>query len=95
MNYETTGHILWPFRLERDEPYTTCDSCMKSLDEWEVDDSCEIDGRIFCDKCASEYIAFRCGMFRDVSEITKELIFNLKPINPVFHNAIHTLNNPR
>ena len=75
MNFDTTSHILWPFRLETYDPPTTCDSCMKSLDPWEVDDPIEIDGRFFCDKCADNLTHLRLeGFISGVAKKTNRLI---------------------
>ena len=52
---------------------TECDSCHEALNEYEEIDPCNIDGRVFCDSCGSEYIRSRCGTFRSVSDMTAEL----------------------
>ena len=83
-----------------DHKYTECSSCFKDLNEYELLDPCDIDGRIFCDKCASEFIAFRCGTLRDVSDMTHELRianaptvhYDMEPIHMVMHEAIENLN---
>jgi hypothetical protein len=63
-----------PFETLTDHPETECTSCHEALNEYEELDPCVLDGRLFCDCCASEYIAFRCGTFRDLSDITGELV---------------------
>ena len=49
-----------------------CDSCYDILSECEQDDPIEIDGRIFCDSCGSDYIGHRMPV-RKVSAMTHEL----------------------
>ena len=66
MNYNTTDSILWRFD-DKEEPVTTCDACMASLDEWEVEDPIEIDNRILCDRCASEVMRSKLpGIMREL-----------------------------
>lgn len=56
-----------------DHKYTECSSCYRDLNEYELEDPCDIDGRLFCDRCASEFIAFRCGTLRNCADMVKEL----------------------
>ena len=85
------------FETLTDHPETECTSCHETLNEYEELDPCVLDGRLFCDNCASEYIAFRCGTFRDLSDITEELVnehnwrlynrasFDVHPIRNIKH----------
>ena len=52
-NYDTTGHILWPYDGEPEY----CDLCGKRTD-YELT---EIDGDRVCDRCASDLIHARNG----------------------------------
>ena len=85
-----------------DHKYTECSSCFKDLNEYEIDDPAEIEGRIFCDACASEFVKLRCGNLRNCADMVKELrmentlrLYDLAPINEVFHEAIEKLNTLR
>jgi len=97
MNYETVDHPLWPYGSHHADAVPECSGCFNDLNEAETFDPCIIDGRIFCDSCASEYIAFRCGTLRKVSDMTHELRMNLNngydltPIHEVMHDAFKTI----
>lgn len=79
-SWNTTAHPDW---IEPEtERILICDSCYNPLNEFEQDDPIEIDGRIFCDRCAGDYITFRCGSIRKVSAITHELLLsNMTGVN--------------
>ena len=64
-----TEHILWPHD-KQPEPITHCDcGCGQRLEYFEIDDPCVIDGRVFKDSCASEYLRAK----HPVSEMTHSL----------------------
>jgi len=75
--------------------YYECENCHTALNEAELEDPIMINAHIYCDKCASEVIAFRYKM-RQVAEMTKELPtvnYDMEPIAGLFHDAINDLNN--
>ena len=57
-----------------DAVYIECDCCYNRLTEVESADPCMIDGRVFCDKCASNITQLRLdGYIGDVSAKTRAL----------------------
>ena len=90
MNHDTTGHIHWPHDTNPDRN-DECSACFNELNEHEQKDPAIIDSRIFCDHCASEYIAFRCGTLRNVADMTSELVINAQP-TPFDSIPMNTIN---
>ena len=75
-NWNTTGHPDW---IEpKTEHIQLCESCWNELNYYEKEDPIVLNGMVFCDRCASDYLRFGGGNFRTVSEITKDLL----PDNP-------------
>lgn len=69
MSFDTVNHILWPHDQELTER-EICDCCKER-----VDDPIEIDGRLFCDHCASDYAWLRNeGFIRTAHERTRRLV---------------------
>jgi hypothetical protein len=75
MSYDTVNNILWPYDRPNTE-WPRCESCGEAIHN---DDPAEIDGKTFCDFCASDYSWLRNqGYIISAKERTRQLVKQAK-----------------